>query len=53
MLMKTVLAIAIIWIAVGIWMVIRTNSREWKADAAFVALWPLHWYFEILMRKGD
>lgn len=41
------LAIPILWIAVGVWMVIQTDSRGWKADTMFVMMWPLHWYFEV------
>lgn len=40
------LAIPILWIAVGVWMVIKTNSRGWKADVAFVLSWPVHWTLE-------
>jgi len=46
-LMTYVASIAVLWIAVGIWMVIKTRSRGWRADVAFVFLWPLHWYIEI------
>lgn len=44
--MNLLWAIPIIWIAIGIWMVIRTKSRGWKADAAFVVTWPIHWLVE-------
>lgn len=45
--LKALAAIAIVWASVGIWMVIQTRSRGWKADVAFAMFWPLHWYFEI------
>ena len=49
-ILQIITALAIVWLVVGLWLVISSQSRGWKADAAFVLLWPAHVYFELLKR---
>jgi hypothetical protein len=39
-------AITLAWIGEGLWRALRTQSRGWEADIAFVFTWPLHWILE-------
>ena len=36
------LLLALAWIGVGVWMVSRSQSRGFIADASFVVTWPLY-----------
>ena len=49
--MELLLAIPIIWIAIGIWLVIKTKSRGWRADLQFVFEWPIHWFLEKVLGR--
>ncbi len=39
-------AIGLVWVIIGLWLVLCTASRGWKADVVFVLLWPFHAYLE-------
>lgn len=50
MILQSIAALAIVWIVVGLWLVINSQSRGWKADTVFVLMWPVHLYLEMLKR---
>jgi hypothetical protein len=45
------LIIALVWVVVGLWLVVRTGSYGFAADVLLVLLWPLHVIVALL--SGD
>lgn len=48
--MIVVLALATLWLGIGVLLTVGTRSRGWHADAVFLVLWPVHVVAHLLGR---